>query len=160
MTDAADKPHESTGENLPETHSYVRHNMQLWMQWFTFFVTINYVALGWFAADLTHHQIEDRRPLILVAALFAFQCLLGIWVSLRLRKWFLGTEHLTDAAPSGSGRACSPQINSSVRLYAFAVLLSCLALASIAMMWVVLAKGAYTRNPSTSVLIFSVAPGA
>ena len=98
MTLAADKSQESTPARQQEAHAYLRHNMQIWVQWFSFFVTVNYVALGWFASDITHHKIEDRGPLIVVAIFFSFQCVLGIWVSLRLRTWFIETGKQGDTA--------------------------------------------------------------
>ena len=136
-----------TQTNVPELpqeiHAYVRHNIQIWVQWFTFFVIVNYTALGWFASDITHHKIENRRPLMLVAFFFAFQCILGIWVSLRLRQWFSSADR-QNCSPTGKTSASGKQ--TSAGFYAFAILLGCLALGSIVLLWLVLSIGAQGKS--------------
>ena len=55
---------------VDELHCYLRHNMQLWVAWFTFFVTINYVGLGWFASEIFKGGNPNLRPLHYVAPVF------------------------------------------------------------------------------------------
>lgn len=147
MTLAADKSQESTPARQQEAHAYLRHNMQIWVQWFSFFVTVNYVALGWFASDITHHKIEDRGPLIVVAIFFSFQCVLGIWVSRRLRTWFIETGKQGDTASGNDEINPIRSGNPSASFYAFAVLLGCFALSSIVLIWAVLSYLGVTHAP-------------
>jgi hypothetical protein len=74
---------------VDEIHSYTRQNMQMWVQWFTFFLTVNYVALGWFAGEIAKGELKDRTSLVYVGVLFIVQGILGIWVSLVWRKHLL-----------------------------------------------------------------------
>jgi hypothetical protein len=151
VTLATDKTQENATTEQPEAHSYLRHNMQLWVQWFSFFVTVNYVALGWFASDITHHKIEDRMPLIVVATFFSFQCLLGIWVSLRLRVWFNETGNQSGAEACPDEGTATKHGNPSASFYAFAVLLGCFALGSIVLIWTLLSFfGAIHGTPAFS----------
>jgi hypothetical protein len=150
LTIAADKSPGTNPAQQQEAHVYLRHNMQLWVQWFTFFVTVNYVALGWFASDITHHKIEDRMPLIVVAIFFSFQCALGIWVSLRLRIWFIATGNQANTIPTGGEKVPTNQGNPSAKFYAFAVLLGCFALGSIVLIWAVLSLFGATHTPPFS----------
>lgn len=61
-------------KKVEELHSNVRHITQLGMNWYAFFMTLNYVTLGWLASSGS-----INRPLIvLVAGLFFIQNGLGI----------------------------------------------------------------------------------
>ena len=79
------------GKIVNELHSYSRHNMMLWVQWFTFFITVNYLALGWFAGEIAKGELKSARPLVYVSVLFILQGSLGVWVSLIWRKHLLKT---------------------------------------------------------------------
>lgn len=63
---------------VKELHSNVRHVTQLAMNWFAFFVTLNYLTIGWLAKDA---DTKNVNPLIirLVATLFIVQNCLGIF---------------------------------------------------------------------------------
>ena len=114
---------------LEETHQYLRKNMTLWVQWFTFFITVNYVGIGWFASG-----IRDMKPLHYVAFLLISQCILGIWVSMVLRKWFLDSEkHLADQYRALPSPLSLPP--SSAHFYATAIALACIALATLIIGW-------------------------
>jgi hypothetical protein len=62
---------------VDELHSYTRHNISIFVQWFTFFLTVNYLALGWFASSMAKGEISNKKPLIYVSILFAIQGILG-----------------------------------------------------------------------------------
>jgi hypothetical protein len=121
----------------------VRSCMTLWVQWFTFFVTINYVGLGWFAQEIVKNgSLRGRRPLIYVSMLLMTQCVLGIWVSLLLRQWFLRTNRELlaryDALPSSPKPPVFP-----ILFYGNAICLACLALAALILCWAWLAVRPY-----------------
>ena len=71
---------------VKELHSNVRHITQLGMTWFAFFVTINYLTIGWLAKGPSSGS-ESIHPLIIgtVAAVFILQNILGIIGILKVR---------------------------------------------------------------------------
>lgn len=87
MSQVAKAPDEAAQKIIDEIHSYVRHTLQLWMHWFVFFLTVNYLAMGWFAGEWASKCLENRRPLIYVAVLFVCQNTLGIVACCATRKW-------------------------------------------------------------------------
>jgi hypothetical protein len=71
---------------IQELHTHMRHNMALWVQWFTFFVGVNYLAFGWFAVS-DRNKLPTKSAVLIAACLFISQCALGIWVSLSFMQW-------------------------------------------------------------------------
>ncbi len=63
---------------LKELHNNVRHITQLGMNWFAFFVTINYLTMGWLAKGSGNESINSRFPVWIIASVFIVQNLLGI----------------------------------------------------------------------------------
>lgn len=65
---------------VKELHNNIRHITQLAMTWFAFFVTTNYVTLGWFAKVPSSTEGEKVNPLMIyiVAGVFIIQNCLGI----------------------------------------------------------------------------------
>jgi hypothetical protein len=125
---------------VDELHCYLRHNMQLWVAWFTFFVTINYVGLGWFASEIFKggHTDPDTRPLHYVAAVFVIQCILGIWASLIWRRQLNRISSDISTIYSALRRdAGLPEF--SGKAYGYAILLGAAALVTIIFAWCFLA---------------------
>ena len=124
---------------LDELHQYFRSCMTLWVQWFTFFVTVNYLALGWFAQEIVKSgSLKDARPLKYVAILFISQCLLGIWVSLLLRQWFLRTDKELSTRYEILQLSLSRPVFLA-QFYSNAISLACVALAALILCWILLA---------------------
>jgi hypothetical protein len=67
----------------------------LYISWFTFFLTVNYVALGWFTSTMVAGNFNDPVPLYTMAGNFVVQLALGIAGTLLCRRWALGTESNT-----------------------------------------------------------------
>lgn len=64
---------------VKELHTNVRHITQLAMTWFAFFVTTNYLTLGWFAKDVgSANGIANPFMVYTVASAFILQNVLGI----------------------------------------------------------------------------------
>jgi hypothetical protein len=122
---------------IEESHSYVRTSMTLWVQWFTFFITINYLGLGWFAQELVKSgadALKDRRPLTYIAALLICQCSLGVWMCLLLRKWFLAVNN--DLVVRYSALPIPPQMApSAVDFYRKAIIIGTCALITLIVGW-------------------------
>jgi len=68
----------SLENKFEELHNNVRHITQLAMNWFAFFVTVNYVTMGWFAKSSAN---ESTNPHIvpIVAGVFIVQNVLGVF---------------------------------------------------------------------------------
>jgi hypothetical protein len=69
---------------VKELHTNVRHITQLAMTWFAFFVTTNYLSLGWFAKDVGNVN-GIANPVMVYAVAFAFMLqnglgIVGIWM--------------------------------------------------------------------------------
>jgi len=70
--------------SIAERHDYARQIFALAVTWFTFFVTVNYAAMGWLAPN----AYKIKHALLLIALLFWAQNILGITVcSLMLRHF-------------------------------------------------------------------------
>ena len=69
---------------VKELHTNVRHITQLAMTWFAFFVTTNYLSLGWFAKDVgSANGIANPVMVYTVALAFMLQNglgIVGIWM--------------------------------------------------------------------------------
>jgi hypothetical protein len=62
---------------LKELHNNIRHITQLGMSWFAFFVTVNYLTMGWLAKATDHPS--DPLIIRIVAIVFITQDFLGIF---------------------------------------------------------------------------------
>ena len=67
---------DSLENKLKELHNNVRHVTQLAMNWFAFFVTVNYLTMGWLAKGGS--DSVDRVIIQIVAGVFIVQNIFGI----------------------------------------------------------------------------------
>ena len=65
---------------LDRNDSYVRHYYMLLVSWFTFFITINWVTLGWVAKGLSEEGDQFGKYGSIVGNVFTLHCVLGIIV--------------------------------------------------------------------------------
>lgn len=121
---------------IQELHNHMRHNMALWIQWFTFFISINYVAFGWFAgSDST--KPPSHIAVKIAAALFISQCSLGIWISLSFRRWLKKADReLFGLYQRVHAERSEPTF--SAQFYQLGVLLACVAMAALIIGWLAL----------------------
>ena len=114
--------------------------MQLYVQWFIFFVGINYIALGWFAG----HYID---PVVLsgVAILLSTQCVLGVWLSLSLRRWFIKTGADVTSGHVALPNAVKPPVFSTA-LYANRMIAGCIALVAVVVTWILVVSHPVSRS--------------
>jgi hypothetical protein len=119
---------------VKELHDYVRGNFQLYMAWFTFFGTVNFVSLGWLAA--LDEGVKMRSIVWLVPAMFISQNILGIIASKYVSDFMDGYNDRI----LGLEKILVPDENAiesslSLRLYNQVVALIAIALAIIAAVW-------------------------
>jgi hypothetical protein len=75
----SDKQSELIVNKIKELHNNVRHITQLGMNWFAFFVTVNYLTMGWLAKPPSSGVESINSHIIRVlAGVFIVQNLLGI----------------------------------------------------------------------------------
>jgi hypothetical protein len=122
---------------VEELHTHTRANMQMWVQWFTFFITVNYLGFGWFLQKTPDSNPPSRTALIAIASLLGLQCFLGVWVTLYFRRW-LGKTHnnLMTAYKSLSHPVTLPF---SLHFYQRCLELAAIALVSMIVAWAWLA---------------------
>jgi len=135
---------------IDELHQYVRNNMALWVQWFTFFITVNYVGIGWFAKDIAESgRLPHPVPVIYISIIFIVQCTLGIWCSLLLRRWFLNSGKELASRYRALPIPQEPPVL-PIGFYGKAILLACLGVAALIVGWVCLAWESQSKNNSAS----------
>lgn len=81
---------------LQQEYDSVKTTATLWVSWFTFFITVNYVGLGWFTTTMVEGTFKDNIPLYLTAGLFISQLILGITASIFWRNWSIRSQRNID----------------------------------------------------------------
>lgn len=87
-----DEKNELIRMELTEIYSFARHHFQLYFGWYTFFLTVNFVAIGWFTGVLLTGALKVSLPIIFIATFFIFQLIFSYVASLEVRKYFETTH--------------------------------------------------------------------
>lgn len=61
-----------------EFNSYIRTNFQLFVQWFTFFSTTNYLAIGVMASLMSSSTFKSPTPVFLIGSFFLIQSCIAL----------------------------------------------------------------------------------
>jgi hypothetical protein len=64
-------------KTIREIHEYVRHSIQLYIAFFTFFVAMNYATMGFLAKDVGS-KLETSNLIFLIARVFIYQNILAV----------------------------------------------------------------------------------
>ncbi len=130
---------EILSRRIAEIHEYVRHIYQLFVGWFTFFVTINYATLGWLAkASGAEVSLSTRWS---IAVLFFCQNALGITACLFVRAFLIARALEVDKIEQmhgdiSLGRLLEFDVGTVPReLYSRTIILMMLALISLLVWW-------------------------
>ncbi len=76
-----------------EINIYARLHVQLFLTWYTFFLTVNFAVMGWFTSALLTSQLKRSLPVIVVTAFFLMQNVLS-WMAIHdFRKHFQGIHN-------------------------------------------------------------------
>ncbi len=78
---------------LAELNTFARHHFQLFLSWYTFFLTVNFVALGWFTNDLLTRTLKSSIPVVIIGSFFLVQLTFSFFASRRLLKYFKDTNN-------------------------------------------------------------------
>ena len=128
---------------LTELNAYARHHFQLYLSWYTFFLTVNFAAIGWFTSVLLTGALKVSLPIIFLTAFFVVQIIISYVASLAVRKHFQGTNNrckeLLDALTGHSPETPSrPQPAMPLQLYSKIIGLMLSTLVTFGLFWLVL----------------------
>lgn len=80
---------ESTGH---EIHEYLRLSITIYMTWFTFFITLNFLVAGWFSNQLLLQKSTDTSlsGVVVISGYFLTQGILSFIGTFYMRNWYGG----------------------------------------------------------------------
>lgn len=126
-------------KTVREYHEHVRHIFGLFITWFTFFITVNYVGIGWFAS--ADKASAKAPPVGLIALLFVIQCALGIAVCGMLQWYFPKTqEHIKSLQKKDESmeKVLGGKTTMPLFVYQFGVSGGMVAIITVAIAWIAL----------------------
>jgi hypothetical protein len=124
---------------LSEINTFVRHHFQLFLGWYTFFLTVNFGAIGWFTSVLLTGALKVSLPIIFVASFFVIQQVFSYAACLEVRKYLVGTCNRYDelllllAAP---GLPALPKSPIPIKVYVKIIGLICSTLITFTFFWI------------------------
>jgi hypothetical protein len=113
---------DSTAANekrLHEIHDYIRHIFQLFMGWFTVFVTVNFVTIGWLATSEKNGAYSAPPFASVVPVMLILQNLLGVLAAWRV---YVGLRRSNNQVADLEGIA-ENETSVPIRLYSQTLLL-------------------------------------
>lgn len=127
---------------ITELHAFARHHLQLYLTWYTFFLTVNYASIGWFTSVLLTGALKVSLPVVYIAAFFIIQIILSYVGSLEVRKYFEGvhqrSKEILSSFSQQSEWQAQPQPAIPVDVYVRIIRLICFTLISFAFFWLAL----------------------
>lgn len=75
-----------------QRNEYARSNFTLLVSWFTFFNTVNYVAIGWFINQVVEGKLKSIVPVLSITIFFIGNNVLAIAACKALKKYFAITD--------------------------------------------------------------------
>jgi hypothetical protein len=127
---------------LTEINTYVRHHFQLFLGWYTFFLTVNFGAIGWFTSVLLTGALKVSLPIVFVTTFFVIQQVFSYVACLEVRKYLVTTcDRYNDllvvlAAP---GSTVQPKSPIPVLVYVKLIGLICSTIITFVFFWLALA---------------------
>jgi len=127
---------------LGELNSFVRHHFQLFLGWYTFFLTVNFGAIGWFTSVLLTGQLKVSLPIFLVALFFVVQLVFSYLASRAVRGYLVATVQrigaLLNELVADQQVGLFPQTAIPLPVYLKIIGLICSTLVSFIFFWVAL----------------------
>jgi hypothetical protein len=75
-----------------ERNEYARSNFTLLVSWFTFFNTVNYIAIGWFINQAVEGRVKSIVPIFTITVFFIGNNLLAMGACKAVRRYFTKTD--------------------------------------------------------------------
>lgn len=128
---------------LGEQYSFARHHFQLLLGWYTFFLTVNFAAIGWFTSVLLTGSLEQSLPSIFIALFFITQQIFSYIAIGQVTRYFVQTharcvELLNKMASNAAVRHLQPQTPIPIEIYVKIMDLMRYTLISFCFFWIVL----------------------
>lgn len=76
-----------------QRNDYARSNFALLVSWFTFFNTVNYVAIGWFISQVIAGTMKSIVPIFSITIFFIVNNGLAVGACQALKKHFIETDN-------------------------------------------------------------------
>lgn len=128
---------------LTELNTFARHHFQLYLNWYTFFLTVNFAAIGWFTSVLLTGNLKVSLPIVFIATFFVIQLIFSYIASMKVREYFETTckrsgelLKLLGSQPPGTAMQAQPTIPLDV--YSKIIGLMCSTLISFGFFWIIL----------------------
>lgn len=128
---------------LTELNTFARHHFQLYLSWYTFFLTVNFAAIGWFTSVLLTGALKVSLPIVFIATFFVLQLIFSYVASLEVRKYFETTynrcnELLNLLGTQPSESHLQPKTAIPLHVYSKIIGLMCSTLISFGFFWIAL----------------------
>ncbi len=128
---------------LTELNTYARHHFQLLLSWYTFFLTVNFVVIGWFTSVLLTGALKASLPIVFITVFFLVQIILSHLGCLQARKHFEATkdrcnELLNLLCVQPSEPPSRPRAPIPFPIYSRIITLMCCTLTSFGFFWIAL----------------------
>jgi hypothetical protein len=132
---------------IRELHEYTRQIFTSTVAWFTFFITVNYASMGWFASTKEQTASTSHAAIKWVSYLFILQDFLGIVVCVVIaihfwhtnRRILLLHQQLTKLADAPVDANAMPgQTSMPLWFYTNCMILMVVTLISILVAWLIL----------------------
>jgi len=127
---------------LTEINTYVRHHFQLFLGWYTFFLTVNFGAIGWFTSVLLTGALKVSLPIIFVTTFFVIQQAFSFVACLEVRRYLVTTFDRYNellVALAAPGLPLQPQSPIPVQVYVKVIGLICSTVITFVFFWIALA---------------------
>lgn len=82
----------SATEIVKQLHETGRHAFDLYVRWFTFFVTLNFVALGWLAKRKDDETIDPVLAIAVCISMIVF-IMLGAFSAGTIKSYLMELQH-------------------------------------------------------------------
>jgi hypothetical protein len=125
---------------LSELNVFVRHHFQLYLGWYTFFLTVNFGAIGWFTSVILTGALKVSLPILFIAAFFVIQLVFSYLASVEVRNYFSdccsrSVELLALLVEQPPDALVQPKSAIPVKVYVKVITLICYTLISFIFFW-------------------------
>lgn len=135
--------HDLLRAELGELNSYVRHHFQLFLGWYTFFLTVNFGAIGWFTSVMLTGALEVSLPIVFIALFFVVQLVFSYLASCQVRSYLVDTDRrmseiVRELLPDWQEITLLPRTAFPLKVYLKLIGLICSTLLSFIVFWITL----------------------
>lgn len=135
--------HDLLRPELGELNTFVRHHFQLYLGWYTFFLTVNFGAIGWFTSVMLTGALKVSLPIVFIALFFVAQLVFSYLASREVRNYLIATDgRIAEILQELISDCCEvrlpPQTAIPLAVYLKIIGLICCTLISFIVFWITL----------------------